>query len=189
MWLLLLGLGMFLGMHSISIAALALRDRLATKSELGWKALYALVSLIGIVLIVKGYAEFKQTAQIIYISPVWFRHLSALLLLPVFVLFLAPYFPGKIKTSLQHPQLLAVIIWASAHLLVNGSVADVLLFGSFLAWALADLISMRNRATRPVPGAPPSRANDIILLVLGLTTYIVTVLWLHALLLGVKPFG
>jgi len=189
MTLLVLGIVLFLGMHSVSIAALPLRDRLAAKSELGWKAFYSLVSLVGIVLIVTGYGELRQSPTILYESPVWLRHVAALLLLPVFVLFLAPYFPGRIKSALGHPQLVAVKLWAVAHLLVNGILADLLLFGPFLVWAVADRISMKGRPARPLPGAPESKANDAIIVVGGLALYAAFVIWFHEMLIGVSPFG
>lgn len=91
------------------------------KRELGWKLFYSLVSLVGIVLIVKGYADLRQTPTVLYATPLWMRHVAATILLPVFVLFLVPYFPGRIKNVIKHPQLLAV-----AHLLVNGTMADVI---------------------------------------------------------------
>jgi len=185
----ILGLILFFGMHSIAIVALPLRDRLAAKSELGWKAFFGLVSLVGIVLISKGYAELRLSPTYLYVLPVWLRHVASLLLLPVFVLFLAPYFPGRIKSTFRQPQLLAVKIWAFAHLLVNGTIADVLLFGSFLVWAVADLLSMKSRASRPLMGAPESPANDVILIVAGLGLYIAFVFWAHEWLIGVKPFA
>jgi uncharacterized membrane protein len=185
---LILGLVLFFGMHSVSIVALPLRDRLAAKSELGWKALYAIVSLIGIVLVVRGYAELRLAPTVLYDSPVWLRHLAAVFLLPVFALFLAPYFPGRIASATRNPQLVATKLWAVAHLLVNGTVADVLLFGSFLVWAVADSISMKNRPARPVPGAPASAANDILLVVIGLALYAAMIFWLHEVAFGVRPF-
>lgn len=185
---LILGLVLLLGIHSISIVALSLRDKLAAKSELGWKLFYSVVSLLGIVLIVKGYAELKQTPTILYATPLWLRHLAATLLLPFFILFLVPYFPGRIKNVIKHPQLLAVILWAVAHLLVNGLLADVVLFGSFLLWAIADHISMMNRVSRPVPGAPKSNLNDVIVIVTGLGLYLAFAFWLHEMLIGVRPF-
>jgi len=185
---LIVGLVLFLGIHSISIVALSLRNNLAAKSELGWKLFYSLVSLIGIILIVKGYAELRQTPTLLYVTPIWLRHVAATLLLPVFVLFLAPYFPGRIKNVTKHPQLMAVMLWAVAHLLVNGTLADVVLFGSFLIWAVADRVSMMNRVSRPVPGAPAARLNDVIVVVFGLGLYLVTVFWLHEWLFGVRPF-
>jgi uncharacterized membrane protein len=185
---LLLGIVLFLGIHSASIVALPLRDTLAAKSENAWKAFYAIVSLIGIVLIVRGYAELRQTPTILYVAPVWLRHVAAVLMLPAFTFFFAPYFPGRIKKTLKHPQLAAVKIWAVAHLLVNGTLADVLLFGSFLLWAVADRISLKNRATRPLAGAPESKLNDVIVIIVGLVLYVVFAIWLHELLFGIRPF-
>lgn len=185
----ILGIALFFGIHSISIFALPLRDKLAAKSPLGWKAFYALVSLAGLVLLVSGYGELRQAPSVLYVAPAWLHHVAALLLLPTFIFFLAPYFPGKIKNTLKNPQLIAVKTWALAHLLVNGTVADLILFGSFLAWAVAGTISMKRRPQRPVPGAPASAANDVILIVLGLALYCVMALWLHPMLIGVSPFA
>ena len=184
----LLGLVLFFGIHSISIVALPLRDKLAAKSEIGWKILYSSISLVGIILLSKGYADLRQTSTLLYVSPAWLHYGAAILLLPVFILFLAPYFPGRISKAAKHPQLIAVKLWALAHLLVNGTLADIVFFGSFLAWAVADRISMNHRVTRPVIGAPPSKTNDIILVVAGLAVYGATVFWLHETLFGVKPF-
>ena len=186
---LILGLVVFLGMHSVSIVAPGWRDRVAARSALGWKAFYGVVSLVGLLLIARGYADARLTATLLYAPPLWTRHVAALLLLPVFVLFFAPYFPGRIKTAAKHPQLVAVKLWAVAHLLANGTVADVVLFGSFLAWAVLDRISLKRRAARPVPGAPESGLNDLILVVLGLGAYVGFALWLHAKWIGVAPFG
>lgn len=186
---LILGLVLFFGMHSVSIVALPLRDRLAAKSELGWKVLYAIVSLVGIVLIARGYAELRLAPTVLYVSPVWLRHVAAIFLLPIFVLLLAPYFPGRIASAAKHPQLVAVKLWAVAHLLVNGTVADVLLFGSFLVWAVADRISMKSRPVRRVPGTRASAANDIVLVVVGLALYAAMVFWLHDVAFGVRPFA
>lgn len=189
MLVLILGLILFLGIHSISIVAEPLRDRAVAISELGWKLFYAAVSLLGLWLIISGYSAARLDPYLIYVSPRWTRHLAALLLLPVFVFALAPYFPGRIKRVLGHPQLVAVKLWALSHLLVNGTLADLILFGSFLAWAVIDRISMKRRQPRPVPGMPESWVNDVILLVVGLALYVVTVLWAHKWLIGVAPFG
>ena len=186
---LLLGILLFFGIHSASIVASPFRDRMAVRSDAGWKAFYAIVSLIGIVLMARGYADLRQTPTLLYVPPVWLRHVAALLLLPVFVLFIAPYFPGRIKTTLKHPQLIAVKIWAVAHLMVNGTLADVLLFGSFLLWAVAARASMKRRAVRPLPGAPESKFNDGIVIVVGLLLYVGFVFWLHEALVGIRPFG
>ncbi len=184
---LLLGLVLFLGMHSVSIVALPLRDTLAAKSEIGWKVAYGLVSLVGLILISRGYAELRLTPTVLYVTPFWLHHVAALLLLPVFALFIAPYFPGRISRAAGHPQLVAVKLWAAAHLLVNGTLADVLLFGTFLAWAVVDRISMKRRPTRAVPSATESSANDFIVIALGLVLYFVTVFWAHEAVIGIAP--
>ena len=186
---LIIGLFLFLGMHSISIVAEPLRDRLAAKSKLGWKALYALISLLGIFLIVKGYSQTRLTPTLIYASPYWLRHLSILLMLPVFILFLAPYFRGIISNFTKHPQLLAVMLWAFSHLLVNGNLADILLFGSFFIWAMADLISMKHRVSRPLPGLKESASNDLIIVIAGLGLYGLFAVYLHGLLIGMPLFN
>jgi len=186
---LLIGIVLFFGMHSASIVAQPVRDRMVARNENAWKGLYAVASLIGIVLMVRGYAELRTTPTVLYVAPHWLRHVAALLLLPVFIFFIAPYFPGRIKKALKHPQLAAVKLWAFAHLLVNGTLADVLLFGSFLAWAVVDRVSLKNRPERPLPGARESNTNDVIAIVVGLALYFVFAFWAHQALFGVRPFG
>lgn len=185
---LLSGIALFFGMHSMSILALPLRDKFAAKSEIGWKLIYGVVSLTGLILMSRGYAELKLTPTILYVAPPWLYHVAAVLLLPTFILFIAPYFPGRISSTTKHPLLVAVKLWAMSHLLVNGTLADLLLFGSFLLWAVAVRISMKSRATRAVPAMPESKANDIIAVVLGLIVYVATVSWFHEMLFGVRPF-
>lgn len=184
---LILGLVLFFGFHSMSILALPLRDRIAAKSELGWKLAYSVVSLIGLILISKGYAELRLTPTVLYVAPIWLYHVAAVLLLPTFIFLFAPYFPGRISGATRHPQLIAVKLWAVSHLLVNGTLADMLLFGSFLLWAVADRISMKHRTARAVPAVPQSQANDIVVVVLGLIVYTATVFWFHEMLFGVRP--
>jgi uncharacterized membrane protein len=189
-WL-LLGLVLFLGVHSVAIVSPAGRDRLAAQM------LYSLTSAVGLGLIVWGYGLARENPVLLYSLPGGFRHLAALLLLPVFVLLLAAYLPGRIQRAAKHPMLLAVKLWAFAHLLAQsvtgGSLADVLLFGGFLAWAVADRISLKRRAQagalRTVPALPPSAANDVIAVVGGLALYGLTVMWGHAFFFGVRPFG
>jgi uncharacterized membrane protein len=186
---LLVGIVLFFGMHSASIVALPVRDRMVARSENAWKGVYALASLVGIILMVRGYAELKSTPTVLYVAPLWLRHVAALLLLPVFVFFASSYLPGRIKSALKHPQLAAVKLWAFAHLLVNGTLADVLLFGSFLVWAVVDRISLKNRPARPLPSAPMSGANDMIAVVVGLVLYAVFVFWAHEWLFGMPPIA
>ncbi|MDP2018023.1 NnrU family protein [Hydrogenophaga sp.] len=194
MLLLILGLVLFLGVHSVSIVSPDGRNRLVKQLGEGpWKGLYSLVSLAGFVLIVVGYGAAREAPVLLYTLPNGFRHLAAVLMLPVFVLLLAAYLPGRIKSAAKHPMLLAVKLWALAHLLANGTLADVLLFGGFLAWAVVDRISVKKRTAagllRAGPVLPDSRANDAIALVGGLGIYVLFVVWAHAWLIGVRPFG
>jgi uncharacterized membrane protein len=179
---------LFFAAHSISIVNDAWRNRMARRlGELGWQGLYALVAAAGLGLIVWGYGLARQEPVVLYVPPFWLRHLSLLLLVFVFPLLLATYLPGRIREITKHPMLVATKLWAVAHLLANGTLADVLLFGSFLVWAVADRISLERRAPRPVPGAPPSRLNDAVAVLGGLVLYAAFALWLHHWLFGVSP--
>lgn len=183
-WL-ILGLVIFLGVHSVSIAAEPWRDRMANRlGEWTWKGLYSVIAIIGFVLIIHGYGLARLDPTWLYMPPLWMRHVSFLLLLPVFPLLLAAYFPGRIQATLKHPMLVAVKLWALAHLLTNGTAADVLLFGSILAWAVADRISLKRRTPRPIPALPRSRWNDAVAVAGGLVIYVAFVLWLHRILIG-----
>lgn len=185
---LILGLLLFLGVHSVEIFSPGMRaNAVARMGERPWKGLYTLIAIVGFVLIIWGYGLARQQPILLYAPPVWMRHLSALIMLPVFPLLLAAYLPGRIKTALKHPMLAAVKFWALAHLLANGMLADVLLFGSFLAWAVADRISFKRRVMRPIPTAPPAKVNDVIAVIGGLAIYVLFVLWLHVRLFGVSP--
>jgi uncharacterized membrane protein len=191
MWLLIVGLVSFLGVHSIAIVSPTLRARTIRRlGEGAWKGMYALVSLIGFVLICYGFGLARQAPVILYSPPTWLRHVALILMLPVFPLALAAYLPGRIKTAAKHPMLAAVKFWAFAHLLANGSMADVLLFGGFLAWAVADRISLKRRSTPQVPPtAPPGPWNDAIAVVLGLAIYTLLIGWAHVRLFGVSPLN
>jgi uncharacterized membrane protein len=190
MAVLILGLLIFLGVHSIAIVAPQLRGRgLAKFGEGGWKGIYGVVSLVGLVLIVHGFGLARSAPVVLYTPPTWMRHVTFLLMLPVFPLLFAAYLPGRIKLAARHPMLAAVKLWAFAHLLANGRLADVLLFGAFLAWAVMDRISLKHRPPQPLRTAPPGRFNDAIAVVLGLALYALTLGWAHARLFGVSPLG
>jgi uncharacterized membrane protein len=125
---------------------------------------------------------------VLYSPPGWLRYITFLLMLPVFPLLIAAYLPGRIKTAMKHPLLNAVKFWALAHLLSNGMLADVLLFGGFLVWAGVDRISLKRRV-QAVPSAPAGRFNDLIAVVAGLALYILFIGWAHLRLFGVSPLG
>lgn len=184
--ILLLGLVIFFGAHSVSIVNDPWRNRMAASiGEWTWKGVYALLSIAGFVLIVWGYGLARQDPVVLYTPPAWLHPVAMVLLIPVFPLLLAAYLPGRIQAAARHPMLASTKLWAVAHLLANGMLADVLLFGAFLVWAVLDRISMKHRTQRPVPSVPPSRANDLIAVIGGLALYAVFVLWLHGWLIGV----
>lgn len=185
---LVIGLLVFLGVHSVAIVAPEGRERLAARvGERAWKGLYSLASIVGFILLVWGYGQARMNPIVLYTPPPELRWLTAVLMLPVFPLLLVPYFPGRIRQVLKHPMLVAVKLWAFAHLLSNGQLADVLLFGGFLAWAVADRISFKRRTQRPLKTAPPSKLNDAIAVVLGLVLYFAFFHYLHTRLIGVSP--
>ncbi len=186
--ILIAGLILFFAVHSISIINEPWRDRMVQRiGKMPWQAIYSVVAIIGFVLIVQGYGIARQSPIILYSPPAGLRHVNLLLMLFVFPLLFATYIPGKFRDTVKHPMLLAVKIWALAHLLVNGTLADVVLFGSFLVWAIIDRISMKNRVQRAVTPMESNGFNDAIAFVLGFVLYVIFLLWLHARLFGVAP--
>ncbi|WP_209001820.1 NnrU family protein [Stappia albiluteola] len=185
--LLVAGLILFLGVHSLPITGkirAGLRSRLG---EGGYKALFSLLSLAGLALIVLGYAQARaEGAPVLYDPPIWLRHVTMLLMVPVFVLLLAAYLPGRIKAKVRHPMIVAIKIWALSHLLANGDVASALLFLAFLAWAVVDRVSLKRRGGIPAlaPGSAAAR-NDSIAIVGGLAIYGLFLWKLHGWLIGV----
>ncbi len=189
MTLLITGLIIFLGVHSIAIFVPEWRNRLrAQLGEGAWKGIYALVSLIGFVTILYGFGLARHSPIMLYTPPRWMRHVTFLFMLPVFPLLLAAYLPGRIKTATKHPMLAAVKFWAFGHLLANGLLSEVLLFGGFLAWAVVDRISLKRRP-QALRTASPGRFNDAIAVVLGLALYAFFIGWAHVRLFGVSPLG
>lgn len=195
MTLLVLGLVLFLGTHSFSMARGA-RAALIGRTGLGaFKGLYSLLSLAGIVLIAIGYGQYRESSYVpVWDPPVWTRHLALLLVLVAFVCFAAAYLPGHIKHRLKHPMLAGVKIWAFAHLLANGDLGSILLFGSFLAWAVAARISVKRRDVAAQHGgtaAPAGWRNDMLAVAIGGIAYVAFVLWLHPRVIGVPvlPMG
>ncbi len=183
------GLLLFLGVHSIAIAAPAWRNEMAARlGDASWKAVYALASVVGFVMLVHGYGMARADPVVLYTTPAWMRHVAALLMLPVFPLLFAVYLPGRIKAAVKHPMLAATKAWALSHLLVNGNLADVLLFGGFLAWAVADRIAVGKRAaSQPSVAATRSLRNDALAVVGGLVVYVLVVAWAHQRFIGVPP--
>ena len=193
MLVLIAGLVVFLGIHSVSIVAPAWRSGTLTRLGEGpWKGLYSIAAGVGLVLVIVGYGWARRSPGVLYTPPAALRHLALLVMLPVFPLLFAAYLPGRIKAAAKHPMLLAVKLWAVAHLLANGTLADVLLFGGFLVWAIADRISVKRRSpseAHVVPAAPPRPANDAIAIVGGLAVYVLFLFWAHRWLMGVSPLA
>ncbi len=192
MTLLILGLVLFLGVHSTRIVADSWRTQMRARlGENGWKGVYSVVSLMGFVLICYGYGLARQQPVVLWASPTWTRHLAALLTLPAFVLLVAAYVPGNaIKSAVKHPMVLGVKVWALAHLLANNTLADVLLFGGFLVWAVLDFRSSRQRDRASQVVYAPGRAGPTAVTVLvGVVVWAVFAFWAHAVLIGVRPFG
>jgi len=188
MGILIAGLAIFLGIHTVSIVAPEWRAaQVARVGEGPWKGLYSVIAAIGLGLLIYGYGVARQQPLALYTPPAALRHLALLVMVPVFPLFVAAYFPGRIQAAAKHPMLLATKLWATAHLLANGTLADVLLFGGFLVWAIADRVSVKRRPPRSIPGAPPRPFNDAIALVVGLAIYALLVFGGHRWLFGVSP--
>jgi uncharacterized membrane protein len=189
MLFLIAGLVLFLGTHALTMRR-ATRERLVARlGANGYRGLYSLVSIAGFALVVWGFGHYRETAWVqVWSPPKFTKHLALLLTLPIFVLFIAAYAPGRIKAKAKHPMLLAVKIWATVHLLANGDLGGMLLFAGFLAWGVAARVSLKRRA----PGAPspidklPSRPmNDVIAVVGGLVLWGLFVRVLHPMLIGV----
>ena len=188
--MLILGLAIFLGMHSVVIVSPELRTRAAQRFGEGpWKGLHGLISLIGLGLIIQGFALARHAPIVLYTPPSYLRLAAFLFMLPVFPLVIAAYLPGRIKTAMKNPLLVAVKCWAFAHLLANGGLADVLLFGGFLAWAVLDRISLKRRPPLAIRTAPAGPFNDAIAVLFGLGVYALFIGWAHQRLFGVSPLG
>jgi uncharacterized membrane protein len=187
---LLFGLLVFFGIHSVSMVALPWRNRVAGRmGKRAWQGLYSVVALIGFYLIISGYGAARLSASVVYSTPPSFRYIAAVLMLPAFTLALASVLPGLIQARARHPLLLAAMLWAVAHLLTGGSVADLLLFGGFLAWSIAVRISLARRPARPPIGLPHRSLNDLIAVVGGLALYALFIARLHVRWFGVSPLG
>ncbi|WP_136660428.1 NnrU family protein [Nitratireductor sp. XY-223] len=191
MLILILGLILFLGVHSVRIFAPDFRARfIETRGDNAWKGAYSLVSLVGFILIIWGFSMARFEGPILYTPPVWMSHIALFIMLLSFISLAVYGVPtGRLKAVLKHPMLLAVKLWAFAHLLANGDLASVLLFGTFLAWAVADRISVKRRVpegqAQDVEQGPVR--NDVIAVVAGAAIYVLFVWKLHEWLIGVPP--
>ena len=192
MTVLILGLVVFLATHSVRIFADDWRSKQVARIGLRkYKNIYSVVALAGFLLIVWGYGFARTDPIVLWTPPVWTRHVSALLNLPAFILLAAANPKGNfIKAAVGHPMVLGVKVWAFAHLIANGMLADIVLFGAFLVWSVADFAASRRRDRREgtkYPAGTPRR--NVVPVVIGVVAWIAFAFWLHAWLIGVAPFG
>ena len=189
---LVLGLIVFLNVHSLRIFADGWRTQtIASMGENKFKAAYSVLSLLGFGLIVWGFSVARETPSMVWLPPPPMRHIAALLSIVAFVFLAAAYVPGNaIKARVHHPMVLGVKTWAFAHLLANGNLAHMVLFGSFLAWGVLDFISSRRRDRAQGVRYPAGTTNaTVVTVVVGVIAAGLFAVWLHGLLIGVKPFG
>lgn len=187
MWILVLGLLIFFAVHSVRIVAGGFRDEQLAANPARWKALYSLASAVGLALIVWGWIVFRPDAPHVFDPPSWGRHAAMGLVFLAFVLLAAAYLPaGRIKVWLKHPMIVGVALWALGHLLVNGDLASIVLFGSFFAYAVVNRLTLTARGD-PAP-AVVAPASDLMAAAAGAVAFGVA-LWLHPVLFGVSPIA
>ena len=192
MALLIAGLILFLGAHSTRVFADGWRTRTMERiGELKWKGLVTALSIAGFILLIVGYDQARMTPVLLWEPPIWTRHVAVLFNLLAFILLAAAYVPRNIiKSKIGHPMIAGVKIWALAHLLANGNLADVLLFGGFLIWAVLTFRASRRRDRMNATVYPSAAmANSLLTLVIGLSAGLVFMLWLHVRWVGVSPLG
>jgi uncharacterized membrane protein len=188
---LILGLALFIVPHVFVTRREARAAAVARFGEGPYKAVLSLISIVGVILIGWGFASYRASGWIdVWSPPTWTRHLAALLVWPAIVFLVAAYIPGNIKRRLKHPMLVGVKLWALAHLIANGDLGSILLFGGILAWAVFDRISLKRRSD---PGAPPipigGWGNDVAALIVGTLVYLALGFLFHPLVIGVPAFG
>ncbi len=191
MGILILGLVLFIGMHLVRIVAPGLREAgLAKLGTMGWKILYAVVSIAGVYLMGKGYGAYRaEGVTVVYDPPLWMGHITILLMAFAFIFVVAGNLPatGHIKAKLKHPMLIGIKVWAIAHLLINGDLASIVLFGSLLAWAVFSVIGIKKRGL--APPVATSAKPDIAAVVIGLGLWLGFAMWLHTWLIGVPAIA
>jgi uncharacterized membrane protein len=187
----ILGLVLFFGVHTLTTQREVRARVIASSGEGGYKIGYSLVSALGLVLIVWGFAHYRATGMWeIWTPPTALKHLTVALMLPAVILVVASYIRGRIYTRLKHPMLTGIKLWAAAHLLANGDLGSIILFGSFLGWAVFDRISLKHRADSGAPPIPVGGpGNDLIAVAVGIVAYLALGFAFHPVVIGVPVFG
>ncbi len=185
------GLVLFIGMHLVTTRRAQRAALIARIGEGGYKGLYSLVSVVGVILIAWGFARYRAAGYIpVWDPPTWTRHITVALVWPSIIFFYAAYSPGRIKTVLKHPMLVGTKLWAVAHLISNGDLGSIILFGSILGWAVLDRISLKHRTD---PGSPPIPVGgvrkDVMAVVVGTVVYLALGFLFHPYVVGVPVFG
>jgi uncharacterized membrane protein len=187
----ILGLVLFFGVHTLTTQR-DLRGRFIDgMGEGGYKIAYSLFSAVGLALIIWGFARYRATGWIdVWYPPTFLKHITIALMLPAVILVVASYIRGRIYTTLKHPMLAGIKLWAAAHLLANGDLGSIILFGSFLAWAVFDRISLKHRADAGGPPIPVGGAgNDAIAVAVGVIAYVALAFAFHPVVIGVPIVG
>src|SRR6195256_5251735 len=187
----ILGLVLFLGVHTLTTQRELRAGVVASMGEGGYKIAYTLVSVAGLAVVTWGFADYRATGWIdVWNPPKMFKHITVGLMLPAVIMVVASYVRGRIYTTLKHPMLTGVKLWAAAHLLANGDLGSIILFGSFLAWAVFDRISLKHRTDTGAPPIPVGgMANDLIAIVVGIIAYLALGFAFHPVVIGVPVFG
>ena len=188
---LILGLILFLGVHTLTTQRKLRAQLIAVTGEGGYKIGYTLASFAGLALIIWGFALYRATGWInVWNPPTALKHITVALMLPAVILVIASYIRGRIYTTLKHPMLTGVKLWAAAHLLANGDLGSIVLFGSFLAWAVFDRISLKHRSDAGAPPIPVGGpGNDLIAIAVGVVAYLALAFAFHPVVIGVPVVG
>jgi uncharacterized membrane protein len=193
MLVMVIGLALFFAIHLVPTSPELRNGLVARFGLMGYRAVFSILALIGLVLIILGFHKLQlhpgKNPQL-WVPPLWTRHITLALMLPAMIALVAAYVPSRIHTMLKHPMLVAIKLWALAHLLANGDLGALLLFGSFLAYAVYDRISVKRRhALGPLGDKTGPWFNDVIVLVVGMGLYLVFLMWAHQFLIGVSPLS
>ena len=187
MLILIFGLILFFSVHSLAIFAPRWREKKRQRiGPVSWRWMVSLGSIVSIGLITWGFFIARQTPVIVYLPPAWAKHLTDVLMLAVFPMLYATFLPCRIRSTLKYPDLVAIKLWALAHLIANGMLHEIILFGSFLAWAVINRISLKRRI-RLLPLGARSEFNDLVCIIAGIVTYLIILFFLHYRILGVIP--